>query len=164
MWWRAAEKLGLEHRPTISFDFDDVLHYAPGGNPIDFWEWDSWVPREPYISELKRLAAEGHRIIVVSHRDPGMEQSVLSFAAEHGLEIDAVHCVGIYGSKLRILEEEEARVHYDDSPSVADELRGSEIELVKVPRTAEDDLSWVPAEVRERHPDIYSRYEERLTW
>jgi len=162
MWWKAAEKLGLEHKPTTSFDFDDVLHYAPGGNPIDFWEWESWVPREPYVSELRALSAGGHRIIVVSHRDPGMEEDVFAFAREYDLPVDAVHCVGIFGSKLRVLEEEDARVHYDDSPSVASELRGSDVELVEVPRTAEDDLSWVPAEMWSRYPEVYGRYADRV--
>ncbi len=163
-WWLAAREIGeVDAEQIVSFDFDDVLHYAPGGNPIDFWEWESWVPREPYVSELRRLASDGHRIIVVSYRDPGMEKPVMSFAAKHGLKIDAVHCVGVYGSKLRVLEEEDATIHYDDSPSVADELRGSDIELVEVPRTGEADLSWVPDAVREQHPDIYKGYMDTLS-
>jgi len=158
MWWSAAAKLGLEHKPTISFDFDDVLHYAPGGNPINFWEWESWVPREPYVSELRRLADEGHRIIIVSHRDPGMEGSMEAFAEAHDLPVDAIYCVGIYGSKLRALEDEDARTHYDDSPAVASELRGSGVELIEVPRTDEYDLSWVPEDVWVRFPEIYGHY------
>ena len=156
-WWRAAESFDSE---TVSFDFDDVLHYAPGGNPIDFWAWETYVPREPYASEARRIAAEGYRVIVVSHRDPGMESVILGFAGQHGLDIGRgdVYCVGLGGSKLNTLAREGAAVHYDDNPDMADELRGSGIRLVRVPQTSKTDLSWVPDDVRERFPGIYGQH------
>lgn len=152
-WWRAAESIDSG---TVSFDFDDVLHYAPGGNPVDFWAWGAYVPREPYISEARRIA-EDHRVIVVSHRDPGMEGVILDFARRHGLPLDRkdVFCVGIRGSKLDVLEREGAAVHYDDNPSTAVEMRGSDIRLVRVPQTDESDSSWVPDGMREKFPGIY---------
>jgi hypothetical protein len=161
-WWKAAEAIDSgADSGTISFDFDDVLHYAPGGNPIDFWAWEAYVPREPYMSEARRAAAGGHRVIVVSHRDPGMEDVILDFAGRHGLPLkrEDIHCVGIRGSKLDVLADEGAAVHYDDSPDTADELQGSGIRLVRVPQTGASDLNWVPEDVRERFPGIYDRYE-----
>jgi hypothetical protein len=159
-WWRAAESIGSG---TVSFDFDDVLHYAPGGNPIDFWAWETYVPREPYMSEAKR-AARHHRVIVVSHRDPGMEGVVLSFAEQHGLPLkrEDVFCIGLGGSKLDVLEREGAAAHYDDRPEMADELHNSGIRLVRVPQTDKSDLSWVPDEMRERFPGVYDRYKDYL--
>ncbi len=158
-WWRAAESCDTE--PTVSFDFDDVLHYAPDGNPIDFWTPASYVPREQYAAELRNLSA-GHRVIVVSHRDPGMEDVVYEFARMHDLDIDDVFCVGVRGSKRRILEDEGASAHYDDSPHVESELRESGVELVKVPRTAINDLTWVPDNMWDEFPEIYRVYAERV--
>jgi hypothetical protein len=162
-WWRAAESIDSGAGPgTVSFDFDDVLHYAPGGNPIDFWAWETYVPREPYISEAKRAADGGYRVIVVSHRDPGMEDVILGFAEMHGLHLDRadVFCVGLGERKLDALARERAEAHYDDNPDMANELRGSGIRLVRVPQTDESDLSWVPDEMRERFPGVYSRYKD----
>jgi len=160
-WWRAAEQLGADTRSVVSFDFDDVLHYAPGGNPIDFWKWESYVPREPYLAELQRLSNEGYRIIIVSHRDPGMEGPIMQFAGRHNLSLDGVYCVGVRGSKLEVLQNEGAILHYDDSPYVAEELVGSDIELVQVQRTEEADLSWVTDEMWEEYPH-YSRYADMV--
>jgi len=146
---------------TISFDFDDVLHYAPGGNPIDFWTPESYVPRERYVAKLRSLSPT-HRIIVVSHRDPGMENVVYEFAKMHDLDIDDVFCVGVCGSKRQILEDENAMVHYDDSPYVESELRKSKIKLIKVPRTAINDLTWVPDNMWDEFPQIYQAYAEKI--
>ena len=157
-WWRAAESFDSG---TVSFDFDDVLHYAPGGNPIDFWAWEAYVPREPYMSEAKRAAGGGRRVIVVSHRDRGMEDVILDFAGRHGLPLkrEDIYCLGIGGSKLDVLADEGTAVHYDDNPDMADELQGSGIRLVRVPQTGASDLSWVPDDMRGRFPGIYDRYE-----
>jgi len=160
-WWRVAEQLGADAGPVASFDFDDVLHYAPGGDPIDFWNWESYVPREPYLAELRRLASEGYRIIIVSHRDPGMEGPILQFAGRHGLPLDEVHCIGIGGPKREVLEDKGAVLHYDDSPYLAEELRDSNIKFVQVRQTGEGDLSWVPDEMWEQYP-AYSRYADMV--
>jgi len=156
----STEAIG-EVEPTVSFDFDDVLHYAPDGNPIDFWTPESYVPRQRYCEELRGLSA-GSRVIVVSHRDPNMENIVRQFAQMHGLDIDEVFCVGVRGSKRRVLEDEGASMHYDDSPHVESELRESDVELIKVPRTAINDLSWVPDDMWDKFPDIYPVYAERV--
>lgn len=158
-WRRAAA--GADREPTVSFDFDDVLHYAPDGNPIDFWRPESYVPRERYVAELRSLSSN-HRVIVVSHRDPGMEDVVYGFAGMHDLRIDGVFCVGVRGSKQRVLEDEGASVHYDDSPYMESELRESGVELVKVPRTAINDLTWVPDDMWDEFPEIYRAYAERV--
>ena len=159
--WRWAVGAIDEARPTVSFDFDDVLHYAPDGNPIDFWTPESYVPRKRYTAELRRLSTE-HRVIIVSHRDPGMESTVYKFARIHDLDIDAVFCLGVQGSKQRVLEDEGATLHYDDSPYVEDELRESGVEFVKVPRTAINDLTWVPDNMWDEFPEIYRVYAERV--
>jgi len=159
-WWRAAEMVS-EMEPTVSFDFDDVLHYAPGGNPIDFWTPESYVPRAQYCEELRSLSVN-HRIIVVTHRDPGMESVVHQFALMHGLSIDKVFCVGVRGSKRVTLEDESASIHYDDSPYVESKLRESDVKLVKVPRTAINDLSWIPDNMWDKFPEIYRVYAERV--
>jgi len=156
----STEAIG-EVEPTVSFDFDDVLHYAPDGNPIDFWTPESYVLRGQYVAKLRSLA-DKHRVIVVSHRDPGMEDVVYEFARMHDLDIDNVFCVGVRGSKRRILEDEGASVHYDDSPYVESKLRESDVKFVKVPRTAINDLSWVPDNMWNEFPEIYRVYAERV--
>jgi hypothetical protein len=103
-----------------------------------------------------------------------MKSVVLQFATMHNLDIDEVFCVGLHGSKLPVLLAEGAIRHYDDSPDIEHELQGSDIELVKVPRTPEvsldqldlwlaridEDLLSLPGELKQQFHKVYEDWEE----
>lgn len=119
-------------KPVVSFDFDGVLHRSmcPGStNPLDHTTSDL----DPFdlMHDLLCKEADGKKIIVVSKRSDEDQDVMWEFIKKHNLPVKELHTTNL-GPKLPLLRKLGAIRHYDDSPDVADELDGTEIEFVLV--------------------------------
>lgn len=122
-----------EARPTISYDFDGVLHTSmiPGTiHPINFYDWRSWEPYKAMHSQLRKDAQLAD-IIVVSSRCPDNEDVMWQFIRTHQLPVEDVYCTCMK-PKIDYLKNAGAIKHYDDDPKMERELQGSGIEFVLI--------------------------------
>jgi len=118
-----------DSRPVISYDFDGVLHKSVNGlDPIDFFDYESWVPFDKYHDKM-REDAKTHRIVVVTARDNGeMTDAAWDFVKLYDLPVDDV--IGTDDEpKYDVLKNIGAVKHYDDNPKMGPELKRLGIEF-----------------------------------
>lgn len=119
-----------DNRPVISYDFDGCLHTSVKGlDPIDFFDWESWVPFEEMHVKMKE-DAKTHRIVIVTARPPISNEQIWKFVQEYDLPVEDVIATDNM-PKYRVLKAMGAVRHYDDNGKMKDGLKQLGIEFVQ---------------------------------
>jgi hypothetical protein len=117
-----------DFKEIYSYDFDGTLHLTVDryGNPLDFYmDVALLLPNYKMLGYLK-LEAVDFKIVVVSARNIGDEDYIMSFCKLHKLPVADVYCTN-NRSKLPVLQRLNALKHVDDNPKVEADLKGSDI-------------------------------------
>lgn len=118
-------------RPTISYDFDGVVHQSVIGlDPINFDQPESWVPFTKMHDRMKE-DSKSHRIIIVTARRKTCDQHLRDFIKMYDLPVEEIFYTD-NSSKVPILLQQKAIKHYDDNLGLAMPLRSAGIEFIHV--------------------------------
>jgi phosphoglycolate phosphatase-like HAD superfamily hydrolase len=120
----------------VTSDFDSTLikpveENLPFGDGT-FWKPDVETPNEKVLDILRELAADGHRIEVVTTRDRTNAEEVFDFINGHSLPIRDVHFT-CGDEKLPTLQELGSSMHFDDSLEELERLADSDTKGKLVP-------------------------------
>jgi hypothetical protein len=117
-------------KEIISYDFDGTLHLTCDqyGNPLDYYMDVALLKPNIKMIDLLKSEAKDFKIVIVSARNMGDEDYIMSFCKLHNLPVEDVFCTH-NRTKLPILQQIKAIRHYDDNPKVERDLIGSGIEF-----------------------------------
>lgn len=117
-WIERKKDLGWN---TVSFDFDGCLHRSmvPGTiDPISFSDYRQWEPIKKVHKKVLEEAANGHDVVICTHRPKEHNKYIWEFVQKYKLPIERIINVPWPISKSRYLEENEIFRHYDDNSSL----------------------------------------------
>lgn len=125
------------NKPTVSYDFDAVLHIFVAEDrkergyyyPLAYHEPEMMTPFRKMHEQLRRDAVSNN-VVITTARSPACIPTVKRFVQMHNLPVCKIYCTSLQ-PKRPVLVAIGAVKHYDDR-DLTKELAGSGVEFVRV--------------------------------
>ena len=117
---RTLEECGIDPSEVVSWDLHEATPEAVALIKARFHEPAYMCDEEALIPEsvaaIRRLAHMGYRVIIVTSRAAELEDSTRALVKKYMPDVSEVYLVGLGGSKVDVLKEQQAQLLIDDGP------------------------------------------------